>query len=374
MNRDFRKLGETVNELFAKGSIGNHILKNRYIVGPMTRVSSEEDGTPNERVQQYYERFAKGGFAAVITEGVYPDTNHSQAYRYQGGLATEKHARAWAPIVEGVKSHGALMIAQLMHGGAQTQGNHYTDVTVAPSEFSPPADKVEVYYGSGPFPTAKELSKQEIEEVKQGFVQSAKLASQAGFSGVELHGANGYLLDEFLSEVSNKRTDEYGGSVENRVRLLIELIEEVRAAVGTEMMLGIRISQLKATNGSYVWPGGESDARIIFSALGKTSVDYIHISDIDASAPGFGEGTKTMAQAAKQYANKPIITCGDLGDPEKAARVLKRGEADYIAIARQALANPDTPNRVKEGKPLDHFDGKAVMTPQAYVKDFELEY
>ncbi|GAK08730.1 NADH:flavin oxidoreductase [Geomicrobium sp. JCM 19038] len=363
-----------MSKLFDQGKIGNHILSNRYIVAPMTRVSAEEDGTPNERMHKYYERFAKGGFAAVITEGVYPDTMHSQAYRYQGGLATEKHAIAWAPIVKSVKEHGALMIAQLMHGGAQTQGNYYTDETVAPSEFAPPSDKVDVYYGSGPFPTAKALTVDEMKQVRNGFVQSALFAQQADFSGVELHGANGYLLDEFLSEVSNHREDEYGGSVLNRVRFLKEVIADVRKAVGDTMMLGIRISQLKATNGSYKWPGGEEDAKIIFSELEKTSVDYIHISDDDASTPGFGEGTKTMAEAAKHYSNKPIITCGDLGDPKKASQVLEKDQADFIGVARQALANPDTPKRVQNEQPLDEFNGKAIMTPQAYVKDFELNY
>lgn len=362
-----------MNNLFEQGYLGTYVLKNRYILAPMTRVSSAEDGTPNERVHRYYERFAKGGFAVVITEGVYPDTKYSQAYKFQGGLATEKHAAAWKPIVDSVKSHGSLMIAQLMHGGAQTQGNYYTDVTVAPSPFTPPIDKAEIYYGSGPYPEAKELTIEEIEEIKQGFVQSAKYAKAAGFSGVELHGANGYLLDEFLSEISNHRTDQYGGSVENRVRLLKELIEEVSKAIGGTMILGIRISQLKATNKSYKWPGGEKDAEIIFSELGKTNVDYIHISDDDATTPGFGEGTMTMSEAAKTFSGKPIIACGNLGDPKKAAAVIAKGQADFIAIARQALANPDTPNRVREGKPLDTFNGKATLTPKAYVKDFELE-
>ncbi|CDQ37824.1 MULTISPECIES: oxidoreductase [Virgibacillus] len=362
-----------MNNLFEQAYLGMQILKNRYIVAPMTRVSSEKDGTPNERVSEYYERFAKGGFAAVITEGVYPDTKYSQGYENQGGLATEKHATHWKPIVDRVKSHGSLMIAQLMHAGAQSQGSYYSDVTVAPSPFSPPQDKVEVYGGSGPFPTAKELSVEEMTEIKQSFAQSAIYAKQAGFDGVELHGANGYLLDEFLSEISNHRTDQYGGSVENRLRFLKELIEEVRAAIGGNMILGIRISQLKATNGSYKWPGGEADAEIIFSELGKTDIDYIHISDDDAATSGFGEGTMTMSEAAKAFSGKPVIACGQLGDPEKASTVIEKGQADFIGVARQALANPDTPNRVKEGRPLDKWDGKAIMTPKAYIKDFELE-
>lgn len=362
-----------MNKLFEQGYLGTYVLKNRYILAPMTRVSSEADGTPNERVQRYYERYAKGGFAVVITEGVYPDTKYSQAYEFQGGLATEKHATHWKPIVESVQSHGALMIAQLMHGGAQTQGNFYTNVTVAPSPFTPPSDKAEIYGGSGRYPEAKELTLHEIEEVKQGFVQSAKYAKKAGFDGVELHGANGYLLDEFLSANINQRNDQYGGSVENRVRLLKELIADVKEAVGGTMIVGIRISQLKATDKSYTWSGGEEEASIIFSELGKTDVDYIHISDDDAMTPGFGKGTLTMSEVAKKYAGKPVIACGRLGDPEKAEAVIEQGKADFIAIARQALANPDTPNRVKNGEELQAFDGKAILTPKAYVKDFELE-
>ncbi|WP_059102934.1 NADH:flavin oxidoreductase [Shouchella shacheensis] len=359
--------------LFSQEHISNHILKNRYIVGPMTRVSSEKDGTPNERVHKYYERFARGGFAVVITEGIYPDTSYSQGYENQAGLATMKHVEAWKPIVRSVKEHGARIIAQLMHAGAQSQGNYHTEETVAPSPFSPPSKKVEVYGGEGEFPVATELSKEGIREVKAGFIQAAKHAASAEFDGIELHGANGYLLDQFLSEVSNQRNDEYGGSVENRVRFLVELIEEVREAVGTNMMVGIRISQMKATNGEYKWPGGENDAKIIFSKLGETSVDYIHISDDDASTPGFGAETITMAQAAKRFAEKPVITCGELGDPDKASALIEKGHCDFIAIARQALANPDTPHRVEQNLPLDAFDAKAIMTPKAYVKDFELE-
>ncbi|SDI91886.1 NADH:flavin oxidoreductase [Natribacillus halophilus] len=359
--------------LFDQEHISNHILKNRYIVGPMTRVSSEPDGTPNTRVHQYYERFAKGGFAAVMTEGTYPDTAYSQGYENQAGLATEKHANAWEPIVRDVQAHGAKMIVQLMHAGGQSQGNDYSDTSVAPSPFQPPSNKVEVYGGQGEFPVAKALTKDEIEDVKDGFVSSARYAQAAGFDGIELHGANGYLLDQFLSENINQREDEYGGSIENRLRLIVELIEDVREAVGEQMLLGIRISQMKATNGTYKWPGGEQDAEVIFSTLGETDVDYIHLSDDDATTPGFGEGTMTMSEAAKTFSGKPIIACGSLSEPEKAASLISAGHCDFVAIARQALANPDTPNRVLEDEPLDEFDAGSIMKPKAYVKDHELD-
>ncbi|MFB4164027.1 NADH:flavin oxidoreductase [Alteribacillus sp. JSM 102045] len=359
--------------LFEQGHISSHILKNRYIVAPMTRVSSEADGTPNDRVRKYYERFAIGGFSAVITEGIYPDTAYSQGYEYQAGLATEEHKEAWKPIVADVQKHGAKIIAQLMHAGAQSQGNDYTDKTVGPSPFQPPIDMIPVYGGKGPFPVSEELSKEGIEEIKKGFVQSAVYAKEAGFDGVELHGANGYLLDQFLSETINVRNDEYGGSVENRLRFLLELIRDVRKAVGDNMILGIRISQLKATNPDFRWSGGEKDAETIFTALGNSNIDYIHLSDDDATTPGFGEGTMTMSEAAKKFTDVPVIACGSLSNPEKAASVLEKKSADFVAVARQALANPDTPNRVRKGMDLDDFDKEKIMLPKAYIKDFELQ-
>lgn len=371
--RQVIELSKYEDTLFEQGHISNHIFKNRYMVAPMTRVSSEEDGTPNERAHQYYKRFAVGGFAAVITEGIYPDTAYSQGYEYQAGLATENHKEAWKPIVADVKKHGAKMIAQLMHAGAQSQGNYYKDHSVGPSPFQPPSDKVSVYGGEGAFPVAEELSKEGIEQVKQGFVQSAIFAKDAGFDGVELHGANGYLLDQFLSETINERQDEYGGSVENRLRLLLELIREVRKAVGENMIVGIRISQLKATNPHFRWSGGEEDARVIFTALGQSNVDYIHLSDDDATTPGFGEGTMTMTEAAQRFSSVPIISCGSLADPEKASTLIENNVADFIAIGRQALANPDTPLRVQQGLPLSEFNKEGIMLPKAYVKDFELE-
>lgn len=119
---------------------------------------------------------------------------------------------------------------------------------MAPSVFTPPRDKVALYGGQGPFPEARPLSIEEIEQIKKGFVEAAQRAQEAGFDGIELHGANGYLLDQFLSEGSNQREDAYGGSIDKRLKLIVELIAEVRKAVGATMLLGVRISQMKATD------------------------------------------------------------------------------------------------------------------------------
>lgn len=360
-------------QLFQDGKLGNVTVENRYIVAPMTRVSADDDGKANERMKEYYERYAKGGFGTVISEGIYLDESYSQGYYNQPGLANETHMNAWKPVVEIVQAHGAKMIAQLMHAGGQAQGNSYKDETIAPSAVAPKGEQLPFYGGSGPFPTPKEMTGEQINDVKKAFVDAAKYAKQAGFDGVEIHGANGYLLDQFLTDYLNHREDQYGGSLENRLQLTLEVIEEVRKAVGDEYMIGIRISQGKVADQAYKWPNGEKDAEYIFCQLGKTSLDYIHVTDRDATESGFGEGTKTLTAAAKEFGGLPTIANGGLGDPEKAESLIQEGEADFVSQGTSALANPDMPNRVKQNAELKEFDAKAILMPQAEIKEVELK-
>ncbi|MFB5663844.1 NADH:flavin oxidoreductase [Alteribacillus sp. HJP-4] len=362
-----------IDKLFEKGLIRGKALDNRYVVAPMTRVSAEEDGIANQRMKEYYERYAYGGFSAVITEGIYTDQKYSQGYAFQPGIANEEQKKAWEPIVNAVKRNGALFIAQLMHAGAQSQDNRFVSHTAAPSSIKPPGEQLAFYRGEGEFPEPVELTYQEIKELKEGFVQAALRSKNAGFDGVELHSANGYVLDQFLTEATNQRTDGYGGSLSERLKLLLEIIEEVREAVGEKFIVGVRISQAKVTDSEYRWPGGEEDASVIFSSLGKTSLDYIHTTENDGTAPGFGEGTLTMAGAAKQFSGLPVIANGQLAEPDKAAYLITNNDADFIALGTGALANPDAPNLIRKNKPLQEFDFEKIMLPVAYIKDTELK-
>ncbi|PBB06996.1 oxidoreductase [Salimicrobium humidisoli] len=358
--------------LFREYDFLNQNVKNRFVVAPMTRVSAEEDGQPNDTMKDYYTRFAKGGFGTIVTEGIYPDQSFSQGYSHQPGLATDIHADGWKPIVEAVHEEGTAIIAQLMHAGAQMQANRYSDESIAPSAVQPKGDQLSFYGGSGPFPVPRAMDEHDFREVKESFVHSALRAKEAGFDGVELHGANGYLLDQFLTDYFNLRNDEYGGSAENRVKFVLEVIEEVRAAVGEDYPVGIRISQAKAADGEHKWAGGEEEARTIFEALGNAPLDYVHTTDPDAAASSFGEDTKTLAEAAKLFSGLPVIANGKLTDPVKAAQLLKEGQADLIAIGTGALANPDLPNLIDKGEDLREFDFKEIMLPQANIKDHEL--
>ncbi|WP_079477559.1 NADH:flavin oxidoreductase [Halobacillus salinus] len=358
--------------LFSNGSIKSANLKNRYIVAPMTRISAEADGRSNDTMKDYYERFAKGGFGAVITEGIYPDEKYSQGYNNQPGLARQDHVDAWKPVVDAVHQHETFMIAQLMHAGGQSQGNAYTNETIAPSAVAPKGEQLGFYGGDGPFQTPRAMVERDFEQVKKDFADSAVRAKQAGFDGVELHGANGYLLDQFLTDYLNLREDEYGGSVENRLRFVVEVIEDVREAVGSDFVVGIRISQIKVSDAEHKWSGGEKEAEEIFSTLGQTALDYIHVTDGDGAEPSFGEGSRTLAEAAKVFSGLPVIANGKLGDPKKAEQLMEQNQADFVSLGTSALANPDLPNRVSDEAELDEFDFEKILLPIAEVKEYEL--
>jgi 2,4-dienoyl-CoA reductase-like NADH-dependent reductase (Old Yellow Enzyme family) len=362
-----------IKHVLSPFTLGTLQLKNRYIVAPMTRISAEDDGTANETMARYYKRFAKGGFSAVISEGIYIDTVYSQGYFNQPGLATKEHVEAWKPIVNTVHENGAKIIAQLMHAGGQSQGNYYTDTTIAPSNIAPKGEQLSFYHGSGPYKTPKAMEEKDIQQVISAFATAASHAQKAGFDGVEIHGANGYLLDQFFTEYMNQRDDDYGPTIENALNLFIKVIEAVREATEPEFTVGIRISQGKVSDQSYKWKNGETDAELIFGKLGETELDYIHVTDKNGSAPAFGEGTKSLAEAAKIYGKgKPVIANGMLHDEEKAEKLLADGHADLISIGTGALANPDLPQLIEEGETLKPFQPQEILMPIAHIKEAEL--
>lgn len=358
--------------LFSPVRIGSAELANRLALAPMTRISAGEDGRATERMAAYYRAYARGGFGLLVTEGIYPDTAHSQGYLYQPGLATEEQTLSWVPVVQAVHVEGAKVFAQIMHAGSQAQGNRFVDSTVAPSAVAPKGEQLTFYRGEGPYRVPEELSAQQMEQVRQGFVAAALNAKEAGFDGVEIHGANGYLLDQFLTDYLNQRTDEYGGSAANRVRFPSEVARAVREAVGPDFTVGIRISQGKVSDYEHKWSGGEDEARVIFSALAETGIDFLHTTEHRAYAPAFEGGEKSLAQLAKEHSGLAVIANGHLDDPSTAESMLGDGGADVLALGKAALANRDWPERVRAGRDLAELDG-SLFAPVADVKDWELE-
>jgi len=350
--------------------IGTLTLKNRIAVAPMTRISATEDGRATEDMVRYYARFARGGYGLVITEGAYPDLRYSQGYLYQPGIANDAQVEAWRRVVDAVHAEGAKIFVQLMHAGALSQGNHWEKGSVAPSGVQPVGEQLGFYRGEGAYPMPRAIEADEIRQLIADFAAAAVRAKAAGFDGVEIHGANGYILDQFLTSYTNQRQDQYGGATENRVRLLVDVSEAVRRAVGPDYPVGIRISQGKVNDFQHKWANGEEDARTIFGALGRAGLDFIHVTEHDATEPAFGSGP-TLAELAKRHGGLPVIANGKLGDHDKAAAFVETGHADVITLGKAALANPDWPKRVAMEEELADFDS-GVLMPLAHIKESEL--
>ncbi|MFD1513728.1 HisA/HisF-related TIM barrel protein [Halomarina rubra] len=357
--------------LFEAFSFDDLTVDGRVGLAPMTRTSATADGRATERMARYYAKFARGGFSFLLTEGVYTDAEYSQGYENQPGLVTDDHVEAWRQVTEAVHDEGTPIFAQLMHAGAISQGNPHTDETAGPSAIRPDGEKSGLYGGEGEFDTPKALTHDELDDVRETFVAAAENARAAGFDGVELHAANGYLLNEFLAADANRRDDEYGGDVESRVRFPAEVLAAVREAMPESFVVGIRVSQEKVNDDGYEWPGGEDDAEVVFAALSEAGADYLHVTETDITAPAFGDDGPTLAAAAVEYGDAPVVANGGLGDPETARSVLEAG-ADLLTLGTSALSNPDWPEQVARGEDPDPFDFEGILLPSATIGDDEV--
>ncbi|WP_435065255.1 NADH:flavin oxidoreductase [Halobaculum sp. EA56] len=359
--------------LFESFELNGLPLDNRVGLAPMTRTSATDEGHATERMARYYASFARGGFSFLLTEGVHPDATHSQGYPNQPGLATDDQADSWAQVVDAVHAEGSPIFAQLMHAGAQAQGNRYGRGPVSPSAYRPPGEMSELYGGSGEFPEAEALDADGLAEVKAGFVAAAERAVDAGFDGVEVHAANGYLLHEFVDPLVNDRDDEYGGSPENRARFPAEVTAAIDEATPDGFVVGVRASQGAVTDEERVWPDGEATAAALFGALSDAGADYVHVTGGDATVPEVPDTDRTLAELALEHAveDVAVIANGSLGDPENARAALADG-ADLITLGTGALANHDWPDRVRADEPLDDLDPSVVFEPDASLSDAEV--
>lgn len=353
--------------------INGAVSRNRLAVAPMTRVTATEEGLATQTMQDYYLRFAQGGFGLIITEGLYTDKAFSQGYPNQPGLADEEQAQVWAKINHELRGQGALVFAQIMHAGALSQGNRYRTHTVGPSAVQPVGEQMSVYYGEGAYAMPAEITEAEIAQVIQGFADTAARAVEtANFDGIEIHGANGYLLDQFLTAHTNVRKDRWGGDMTQRMSLLINVVTAVKEKVGQKVPVGVRISQGKVNDFKNKWLDGEGDAQIIFSALADAGVDFIHVTEHEAWQPAFEGGQDSLITLARKFApGITIIGNGGLHDPAHAGEALNAG-ADMIALGRGALSNPDYPVILETNQTFRAFDG-SILQPIADIKASELE-
>lgn len=350
--------------LFEDVPIADLELDNRIGLAPMTRTSAATDGRATAEMARYYARFAEGDFSLIITEGIFLNPR-SRGYNNQPGLSTDAHTASWEPVVEAVHDNGAPIIAQLMDAGPLTQADE--GESVGPSSITPKGEQLSIYGGEGTYDTPRELPADELEEICESFAEAAERAVDAGFDGVELHGANGYLLDTFLSRHLNNRTDEYGGSPEARARFPKEALDAVLDATPEDFVVGIRLSQTKVNDDDHRWNAEEAETYL----TAFDDADYVHVTDPDITTPAFPETDKTLAELAVEYAETQVIVNGGLGDPDDALDAIRAG-ADLVTLGTSALANPDWPARVESGKELTAFDFEELLLPRATLNRSEI--
>jgi 2,4-dienoyl-CoA reductase-like NADH-dependent reductase (Old Yellow Enzyme family) len=348
------------------------LLRNRLAVAPMTRVSATTSGLATPTMATYYERFAKGGFGLVITEGIYTDQRFSQGYPFQPGIVDQEQALAWREVTHRIQAHKSAVFAQIMHAGALSQGNRFSDHSAAPTAVRPKGEQMSFYYGEGQYRVPQAMTDEDISDAISGFAQAARRSvEEAGFDGIEIHGANGYLLDQFLTDYTNQRTDRWGGNTQRRISLILEVLKAVRSAVGA-VPVGVRISQGKVNDFKHKWLGGEQDAEIIFGSLSDAGIDFLHVTEFEAWKPAFTNNSTSLVGLARRYApNAALIANGALHLSEHADIAFEEG-ADFIAIGKGALANPNFPERLASHQPFAEFD-PAMLGPIANIKDRELK-
>jgi len=311
-------------------------LKNRIVMAPLTRSRAGSERIPNALMAEYYSQRAGAGL--IITEGttISPQAN---GWRHTPGIYTEAQIEAWKQVVDAVHAKGTPIFLQLWHTGRASHSSFQENnqLPVAPSAIKIEGSEAHTANGKQPYETPRALETQEIPQVVEDYRQAAANAKQAGFDGVEIHGANGYIIDEFLQSKTNQRTDKYGGSLENRYRFLKEIIESI-LTVWDASRVGVRLSP----NGNFN-DMGSPDFRETFTyvaqQLNQYGLGYLHI--IDGLEFGFHELGKpmTLAEIKKVYHGTLMGNCGY--DRESAEKAIATGDADLIAFGRSYISNPD---------------------------------
>ena len=345
-----------MERLFTEYRLGDVVLENRFIMAPMTR-SRAIDNLPNDAMRTYYEQRAGAGL--IITEGTAPSPN-ALGYPRIPGIFSEDQIEAWKPVTEAVHAKGGKIFMQLMHTGRIGHPANLPEGArvLAPSAIAAAEQMYTDSEGMQPLPTPEAMSIDEIKATIEEYAQAARNAVAAGFDGVELHGANGYLLEQFIRPTSNQRDDEYGGSIENRLRFVLEVVEACTAAIGHHKV-GIRLSPYGVFNDMPLYDEMESDYEHLAQELDAQDIVYIHL--VDHSSMGAPEVPPLIKELFRNEFCGTLILSGGY-DMDKAEKDT-RGKADLIAVGRPFLANPDLLERWKNGAKLNEPDYDTFYTP-----------
>ncbi len=349
--------------LFESTQLGPYTLKNRIVLPPLTRSRSSQPGNiPNDLMADYYRQRAGAGF--MVTEGTQIEPR-GQGYAWTPGMHSPEQVEGWRKITAAVHAEGSIIFAQLWHVGRVSHNSLQPGgaAPVAPSAIA--ADNVKVFVETGPGQGAltepsvpRALTTAEVKELVQLYAQAARNALDAGFDGVELHCANGYLVNQFISSHTNRRTDEYGGLLQNRLRFLREVVQAVADVVGKER-LGVRFAPLFAsTEEDRVYLGlvEENPHETYIEAikvLEQVGIAYLSLAEADwDNAPELPE---TFRNDVRSNFSGKILYAGKY-NVERGVRVVKAGWGDLIAFGRPFIANPDLPERIAQGWPLNAVD------------------
>jgi len=343
--------------LFSSTNLGPLSLKNRVVMGPMTR-SRCIGNVPGEIVAKYYAQRAEAGL--IITEGTSPSPN-GLGYARIPGLYNDAQVAGWKGVTDAVHKAGSKIFVQLMHTGRiGAQENLPPGAKVfGASAVQAPGKMYTDAAGMVDHPVPQEFTDAEVESTIEEYVQSAKLAIEAGFDGVELHGANGYLIEQFLNVASNKRTDKWGGTIENRMRFAVEIAARTAKAIGAEK-LGIRVSPYGVFNSMEL----DADTDALYLALAKKlselGLAYIHM--VDHSAQGAPKPSPELVKQMREAFKGTFILSGGY-DEKRAEADLQEKRGDLVCFSHKFISNPTLVSKMKSGAALTPPDQATFYTP-----------
>lgn len=349
-----------MSKLFQKTNLKELELQNRVVMAPMTRARTSQPGNiPNEMMATYYKQRATAGL--IISEAT-QISDDSQGYSFTPGVYTDEQVRGWQPVTKAAKDAGAAMFCQLWHVGRVSHPTFQKgELPIAPSALAPVETKVWISDGKGNGNMVdciqpREMTQVDIDRVIKDFAYSAKRAVEAGFDGVEIHGGNGYLIDQFLRTNSNKRTDSYGGTRENRIRFFLEIVDAVIEAIGADKV-GVRLAPF-ITFKDMDCPDIVPTILDASKELQARDIAYLHLSEADwDDAPEIPESFRIKL---REIFTNTIIVAGSYTQ-ERADEILNKGYADLVAFGRPFVSNPDLVARLKSGHQLADLDGTTLF-------------
>jgi len=343
--------------LFTPTTLGKLQLKNRIVMAPLTR-SRAIGNVPNELMEKYYR--LRAGAGLIITEGTSPSPN-GLGYARIPGIYNDAQVQGWRRVTDGVHQAGGKIFMQLMHTGRVSHPENMPAGArvLAPSAIATPGEMWTDSNGLQPYPVPTAMNEADITHAIAEYATAAKKAIEAGFDGIELHAANGYLIDQFLNSTSNQRTDRWGGSIENRIRFAAEVAKAAVVAIGADQ-IGMRISPYGVSNG--MTPDAEMDAlyeRLIVE-LNSIGLVYIHI--VDHSSMGAPEVSPVLkAKIRGAFEGKYILSGGY--DLTRANIDLDLQRGDLVAFGRPFISNPDLVEKLRNASPLASPDSNTFYTP-----------